>query len=303
MKFLIPKDDTNGFYPKQLIIEPTQRCNMRCFMCNMHAPHVPVGERYTLSKATFDTLRPIFPYLQYISYGGNGEPFLAKDIFWQINEVKKVNPKVHIQAFSNGLLFADNTHLLETTLDNIDELDLSIDAVTPSVYNSIRIGSDINKIFDSLSNIQRYQPLHSRCKVSIVALLMRRTISEIVPIVQIAARYSIPKVSFSGPIWTIDDITCKELIDDQSTYDKMLNELWCAKNIGKRLGVKVRFHYTPLGSVKIRKLPLHAQLAIETKHIIKQSISSLQQHFSAICTLPWRSIEVFASGVVYICCL
>ena len=113
-------------------------------MCNVHAPHVDPGKCQTLTRTTFMKLAPIFPFLKRVSYGGNGEPFLAKDIFWQIHQIRSVNPKVSIQAFSNGTLF-HSPSLVDATLGAVDELSLSIDAVTPETYAAIRVGADVKR--------------------------------------------------------------------------------------------------------------------------------------------------------------
>ena len=133
--------------PITLALFPSNICNIRCRMCKMEKKYDGnVTPRY------FEEIKSFIPYLHELFVAG-GEPFSCKttrNIIFS-NEVRKCN-HLYVSTITNCTLL--NEDIIEQLTDiRLGRVVFSIDGITPSVYNKIRIGADFEKM---LANLKRF---------------------------------------------------------------------------------------------------------------------------------------------------
>lgn len=113
---------------KTLAIELTNRCNAKCEFC--------INKRFKcfgdMSDEVFNkVLKDAQEFdLEVIVLNNIGEPFLRKDLFDKIRQIRKVFPKTKIVMFTNGS-FLSEKYLKEIKKLNVS-LSVSLNAATPN---------------------------------------------------------------------------------------------------------------------------------------------------------------------------
>lgn len=123
----------------------TYNCNLRCEMCDLPQRHQSFKEAGK-SPYKFEEWKKIIKSFAEIGTSGmaisGGEPFLNKDLFSIIREVKK--QKMVCQMTTNGW-FIDEVSGRELIETGIDTITISIDGSDPELHDKIR---GINGSFD-----------------------------------------------------------------------------------------------------------------------------------------------------------
>jgi MoaA/NifB/PqqE/SkfB family radical SAM enzyme len=136
--------------PVELMIEPTNLCNLACVMC----PHSRMKrERGVMGLDLFRNIADQAADLDIgnIKLAGLGEPLLDNGIVDKVAYAKKKN--LHVKLFTNGMLL-DPSKSRQLIDSGLDEIIVSIDGGTPSVQEAIRKGSDFQRIRDNLERLQ-----------------------------------------------------------------------------------------------------------------------------------------------------
>ncbi len=137
--------------PAELLIEPTNHCNLACLTC----PHSRMKRsRGVMSLGLFKRLADQADELDIrnIKLAGLGEPLLDRDIAEKIAYAKKKN--ICVKMYTNGMLLTEEKarQLVEA---GIDEMLVSIDGGTPAVQERIRKGSSFSRIQENLGHMAR----------------------------------------------------------------------------------------------------------------------------------------------------
>ena len=121
-------------YPTNVYIPVTNRCNLKCWMCDVVMVPRPVLE------LGLDEIRQVLDEVK--SWGGNqivlltgGEPFLRKDIFDILHH--SVSLGLRTEMVTNGTLIDERTarQVMDSGLHMIA---VSLDSVTPRIHNATR---------------------------------------------------------------------------------------------------------------------------------------------------------------------
>lgn len=184
----IAKTDLLTDYPAKLFVEITTRCNLSCGMCVKQNGEGNIAEG-TISPETFAMLEPAFPRLESLILNGIGEPLLHPHLETFIVRAKSLMPEGSWAGFqTNGMLLngARATSLVESGLDRIC---LSLDAVSPDSFSSIREGGEMRNVEAALAALDRAKrrigTQHPR--VGIEFVLRRDNIEELPAAIQWAA--------------------------------------------------------------------------------------------------------------------
>ena len=149
--------------PYLIVIEPTFRCNIRCNYC-IHSLSTSSLKKQGLSFddmkwETFErTVEQIskFPHkIKQITFSGNGEPLLHRQLPEMIRLLKKSNVAENILVISNGLLLTPEIgkSLVEAGLTT---LRISLQGVTGDKYKDV-CGVDVafDDFFDNLEHFYK----------------------------------------------------------------------------------------------------------------------------------------------------
>jgi putative metalloenzyme radical SAM/SPASM domain maturase len=164
-------------FPSKLFVESTTRCNLNCFMCVKQNRGSEVSEG-DFTPDLFRRLEAGFPHLEALILNGIGEPLLNPHLESFIRTGKKLMPSAGWVGFqTNGLLM---THLRAVSLIDagLDKVCVSIDAISPEQFRTMREGGDVAGVDMALSALKNAKTLCNRpeVKVGIEFVAMRSNI-------------------------------------------------------------------------------------------------------------------------------
>ena len=180
--------------PQFLIVDPTSRCNARCVMC--HVSFRPPSEHGNdLPLAVFEKIAPILFAAKHINLFATGEPTIAKDILFFLDEARKRSHETaQIWICTNG------KSLPEAVLDRLQDprmgLQFSVDGGTPEVFEAIRRGITFDQLCRSLELANARRGANRYPAFSFSSTISKRNVHDIANIFALAARYRVEQVLF-----------------------------------------------------------------------------------------------------------
>ncbi len=169
--------------PSYVQIEPVGRCNLRCPMCAVRFREEPPPA--LMAWELFTRIVDEVPTLEYLHLQGLGEPLLHPRFFDMVR-----------YAVSRGLRVTTNTNVtligteraVECVTSGLDTLHASVDALTPEVYESIRVNANFEHATQNLRGITETRKRFGSAtpEIHLVAVLMRRNLHELPGLVRLA---------------------------------------------------------------------------------------------------------------------
>ncbi len=141
-----------NLYPKQVILEITSHCNLKCKGCAFHGPDAftsrPKGfmARDTW-KAVIDEIASWPAEVNLTTHGG-GEPLLHPDLL-DILEYAKKNRNIKAGVLTNATLLTEEL-AKELVARKIDWIAFSVDGVDPAAHALVRPGSKLDIIENNI---------------------------------------------------------------------------------------------------------------------------------------------------------
>lgn len=131
--------------PLFMQIEPTSICNLACSNCTR--PQTPSAHA-EISASQLDYILSRFPSIKFVKLQGLGEPLLHS----QFHDLVKVlhSRGVSISTTTNGTLLASNPHFCESICDHMFNTSVSIDALTPVLFEKLRKGAKFDEVINGL---------------------------------------------------------------------------------------------------------------------------------------------------------
>ncbi|MBF0228868.1 MAG: radical SAM protein [Desulfamplus sp.] len=136
------------YFPSQVVLEVTSRCNLECKGCAVHGPDsFTTRQTGNMSEQDWRTaIKEIGSWdkeLNLTAHGG-GEPLLHPN-FKEILQLVKSFPKLNAGFLTNGMLL--NKEWAEFVVDiGLDWIGFSIDGVSPQTHKIVRKGSNLEII-------------------------------------------------------------------------------------------------------------------------------------------------------------
>lgn len=159
--------------PASLAIEPTTTCNLRCPECpsGLRSFTRPTGQidLADFQKYIDQLYRDIFFLITYFQ----GEPYQHNDFFKMIEYAGKY--KIYTSTSTNAHFL--NEDLAEKTVrSGLNKIIVSMDGVDQETYSSYRIGGDLEKVIDGISNLIHWKrKLKSRTPYVVLQFLVLQT--------------------------------------------------------------------------------------------------------------------------------
>jgi MoaA/NifB/PqqE/SkfB family radical SAM enzyme len=139
-----------GPYPRQLEIEVTTACNLKCTICE----HTYWNEKP--QSMTFDRFRIVvdqFPKLRWIGVTGIGSGFLNPDYMDMLRYLKEER-KCFVEFFDHFYNLNETT-ARELIRIGINKIWVSLESANQDSYNSIRVGSDFDRVLHNIRTMAR----------------------------------------------------------------------------------------------------------------------------------------------------
>lgn len=178
--------------PTQVYIEATNYCHSLCTSCPLTYDHFqPYEPKHHLSWGNFRRIVDQFPLLDRVVLHGIGEPLLNREL-----------PRfvAHLKERNSAVLFNTNAILLDQKVGDalvvagLDELRVSLDAVTPELYAQLR---GVDRLPQVIRNLREFVERHgglTRPKVSLWWVAMQANLPQLPDFVRLAAELGIPEV-------------------------------------------------------------------------------------------------------------
>ncbi|MBI2040906.1 MAG: SPASM domain-containing protein [DPANN group archaeon] len=265
-----PWGDISQHKPITAQIEPTLRCNLACRMCVRTELGVPLGE---MSFETFKTVIDKLDTVVKIHLQGQGEPFLARDLFQMINYA--ASKGIVVNLTSNATLFTEKI-VEKICQSQVNKMILSVDSTERETYESIRKLAKFDVVVAGIKRLTaKRKETSAKFRLALAAVVMKKNMREIPKFVQFARELGIEQIEFQD-LQEKDDYLEKYektgfskdevVVSYKEQIKKLISE---ARAEGKNLGVAV---------------------AYDDEHDSK-------------CIWPWRSIYLNWQGRVTPCCV
>jgi MoaA/NifB/PqqE/SkfB family radical SAM enzyme len=273
--------------PTQVYIEVTNRCNSLCVSCPLTYDHFLRFEpKHHLSWDQFRQVVDQLPQIERAVLHGIGEPLLNPDLPRFIAHLKARS--AHVLFNTNGLLLDERRGdaLVEAGLD---ELRVSIDAVTPALYHTLRGIDKLPQILDNLRAFLARHAGHAGPRVSLWLVGMQENIEQLPDFVRLGADLGVPEVYlqrlvfFGGGERIADNTT---MTPEQSLFGTMEQRQAELIVACERLATELGLTFRASGATTP-----HESVAVQGTHPWQG------------CFRPWSLIYVTANGNLLPCCI
>lgn len=188
-------------YPKQVEIEVTTRCNLRCAMCEHSYWKEPARD---LSFEEFRRIVDQFPKLHWIGMTGIGSSFLNKDYMKMVRYMKQER-RSFVEFFDHFNAF--NADLARECIElGVNKIWVSLENARAESYNAARKGADFDTV---LKNLWALVKLKRELKSPIPELwfhfiINKHNIAEMKEYVDLVSEFVEYERGFSAPLiyWT-----------------------------------------------------------------------------------------------------
>jgi MoaA/NifB/PqqE/SkfB family radical SAM enzyme len=224
--------------PQIIQVEVTTACQLRCMFC----PHTIMAKdwvRTHMSWEVFSSLLPFVRHTKLVHLQGWGEPLLHPKLCDMAAAIRENRGRT---SMTTNALLLDTSAAREACRIGLDLVAISVAGAKAETNDSLRIGSDFEKI---CANIGYLCGLRPRPKVHLVMQMMSSNIEELPELVSLAARLGVDAVIAPN----LDYIPTEEVDTlrafDHNARDSYLEITEEATRRGEELGIKV--HIYPLG--------------------------------------------------------
>jgi short-subunit dehydrogenase/MoaA/NifB/PqqE/SkfB family radical SAM enzyme len=175
-----------------LQVESAMACNIRCVMCPWQEIRERAENKGIMTEEIWDSIRPHLPQVQSIDFTGGGEPLLQPNLTQWVSDAKEAGCETGI--LTNGLLLTKDRakDLLHAGLDWIC---VSMDGATAETYESVREGSNFNRVCRNLEHIAGLRSGNVP-KTMINFVLMKMNFHETEEIIRLANQLGVDQVNF-----------------------------------------------------------------------------------------------------------
>lgn len=272
--------------PNNIVIQLIDNCNLKCYMCfrqnGSYAPHHYFQK--PISREMFERLLAgvDFSNVGTVCLGGSGEAFLHPDILFFLDYI--IERETRVLFITNGSLL--NSKIAEELAKRSGyDLQLSLDAFTPDIYNSIRVGADFEAVIKKFTYFMKCIEKHnSDINLSIASVLMHRSIEDMPKIVNFAAESGIPAITGNNIVMT--GYAGEHPEESLVFHPKLFNQ--------------IRSESLELAREKGITLNLPEPFPLEKKAVDRIDSNGGARHWDT-CHEPWTRLDM-RTGAFSICC-
>jgi len=224
-------------YPRRLVFELTNCCNLNCIMCGRNSANF---QPTTLDIDTFCSLEPIMDHVEEVTLMGWGEPTVNPWFADMLQVIADHGARAYF--CTNGMRL---DALVDKILDTrVEVFAVSVDGATQESNARIRRGADLDRICESLRELFRRAQARGQEPpwVNFVLCAMRENIAELPAVVRLAHETGVREVKVvyltafdeaqaPGVLWGHED-------EVRAGFDAAVSE-------AERLDVALKLPYVP----------------------------------------------------------
>lgn len=176
-------------YPRRLVLELTNACNMNCVMCGRNAARF---KPTVFDMDVFHSLEGIMDDIEEVTLMGWGEPTIHPHFEEMLQTIDRHASRKYF--CTNGMRLSE---LKNTIFDNrVDVFAVSLDGANAETNDTIRRGSNFSQIVSDLREIENIKQTNhlSYPWINFVFCAMKRNIEQLPDMVHLAADIGIDEV-------------------------------------------------------------------------------------------------------------
>lgn len=255
-------------FPRRLVFELTNACNLNCVMCGRNAADF---KPTMFDMDVFRSFEPLMDTVEEVTLMGWGEPTIHPHFIEMLEIINKHSARKYF--CSNGM----NLGKIKNAIFDykVDVFAVSLDGATDETNSRIRRGSKIEQITADLKEIvqiKRERGLKYPW-INFVFCAMRSNINELPDLVRLAAEIGIEEVKVVYLTVFEEDLLNESLWGQETLVRKIFEE---SIRVGEELGI-------------VLKLP----------HYTGEDIAGSQYHKD--CFVAWRDFFLGSDGYVRPC--
>lgn len=180
-----PQDDL-----RQLYVEPTTECNLNCKICVRRSWEDPIGRMSLDDYRRLMNMAAAFSGLNRVVLGGFGEPLSHPEICEMVLTTREIlGENVSIELTTNASLLDEDTSKKMVSA-GLDKLIVSLDSISPVLYEEIRIGAEFTKVAANILTLGEVKRSlgKSTPSVAIEFVWMRRNMRELPGLPRLASQ-------------------------------------------------------------------------------------------------------------------
>ena len=255
-------------YPRRLVFELTNACNLNCIMCGRNAADF---KPTVFDMDVFRSFEPLMDIVEEVTLMGWGEPTIHPNFIEMLEIINKHSARKYF--CSNGM----NLKKIKNAIFdyNVDVFAVSLDGATDETNSRIRRGSKIDQITEDLKDIVRIKKERGLKYpwINFVFCAMRSNIRELPDLVRLAAEIGIEEVKVVYLTVFGDDLMNESLWGQEELVKEAFEE---AIHVGDELGI-------------LLKLP----------HYVGEDVAGDKLHKD--CFVSWRDFFLGSDGYVRPC--
>ena len=276
-----------GDPPAQVYIEVTNHCNSLCAACPLTYNHFRSQEpKHHLGWEAFCRIVDQLPRLERVVLHGIGEPLLNKELPRFVSHLKERGAHV---LFNTNAILLDQARGDALADAGLDEMRVSLDAVTPELYARLRGVDRLPRVIENLEAFVARHGGRERPRVSLWWVAMQANLAQLPDFVRLADRIDVPEVYLQRLVYFGGG---ERLAED--TTMRAEESLFAALEAQQaRLVKKCEALADVLG------LAFHASGATTPF----ESVSARGSHPWQGCMRPWILMYITVNGTALPCCL
>lgn len=219
-----------GPYPRQLEIEVTTACNLKCVICE----HTYWTENPR--HMTFDQFKHVveqFPHLRWIGVTGIGSGFLNPDYMRMLRFLKE-SKKCFVEFFDH-FYSIDQDRARELIDIGINKIWVSLESASRESYERIRVGSNFDRVIGNIRAMMRIKK-EMRSPIPEIwfhFIINRHNVEEMEDYVDLVARLAVEEGGLSAPLiyWTsllpfdeVEDLHCRPSAERMARIEAMCRD-------------------------------------------------------------------------------
>ncbi|MGB7876413.1 MAG: radical SAM protein [Anaerolineales bacterium] len=273
--------------PTQVYIEVTNYCNSLCASCpltyNHFLPHEP---KHHLGWENFLRIVDQLPRLDRVVLHGIGEPLLNKDLPRFVSHLKERGAEV---LFNTNAILLDQKRGDALVDAGLDELRVSLDAVTPELYAKLRGVDRLPRVIQNLKAFVKRHGGREGPKLSLWWVVMQANLLQLPDFVRLAAQIGISEVYLQRLVYfgsgeKLADNSTMEA--EQSIYATLEEQQARLINECEELAAELDLEFRASGAT--------------TPH---ESVLAKGPHPWQGCMRPWVLMYITVNGTALPCCI
>lgn len=255
-------------YPRRIVLELTNACNLNCKMCGRNAADFKLT---SFDMDVFRSLEPLMDTVEEVTLMGWGEPTIHPHFIEMLEIINKHSARKYF--CSNGM----NLKKIKNALFdyNVDVFAVSLDGATHKTNSEIRRGSNIEQITADLKDIvnEKKRRNSKYPYINFVFCAMQSNIDELPDLVKLAADIGIEEVKVVYLTVFNNELLSESLWGQEEKIKRIFDE---TEKLGEQLGVSIKLPY-----------------------VIGEDPAGTQSHRD--CYVPWRDFFLGSDGYVRPC--